>query len=178
MTKSFILEYGKVAIKYFCHEHEIAVPKVIATTKISHLGFYDYDAPDTLYINLNKCDKGFRDNHPMMIYETTIVGTIIHEFGHYLHYTHLPKRFTKHWIKTLKKEPFIHYRQMDVDEDIAEAIRLFILNPKRLIDGRPLKAELLKKYFNIDKFYNLGTIVKTYKIEKDIDIDKWEKFLI
>lgn len=169
---------GISIVNEFCRLNKIKTPHVVTDDKIAGAGYYAFDKPDTIYINLKNCGKTSKYNNPMMIYESTIVGTILHEFGHYLHFSVFPE-LSKKW-KNIKNEPHIHYYQMNIDEDIAECIRLSILNPSHIRKGRPVRYTILKNLLIIDSaIYTPYDIVKSYnkKYEK-IDIDKWELFLV
>lgn len=177
MKKSEEFNQGCNIIKGFCAKNNIEVPNFIITDKINHLGFYDFDYPNNIYINLKKCKKQNSKNHPMMIYENTIIGTLIHEFGHLLHYKHFPK-LTKAF-KKIKKEPLIHYRQMDIEEDIAESFRLFILHPKRMLYGRCERFNLIDKCTPVDSYTYKYDLYETYKPKNElVNVEAWESFLV
>lgn len=131
-------------------------PSIQIDETVSYFGYYPIDKKDwsTLFINLKKCELSRPRNRPGYILDHTIVGVAAHEFGHMLHirgygmgkgflYPILNKRF-----KLLRRESLIHYREMNIEEDIAEAIRLFILNPRLLERGRPMRFAILSEYLN------------------------------
>jgi len=177
MTKLSDFYMGINIIERFCKINNIKIPNIIKTIEIPGAGYYEFNKPNTIFIDINKCDKMTKKNNPMMIYESTVIGTMLHEFGHYIHFKLFPY-LTKKWVK-IKNEPHIHYYQMSIDEDIAECMRLCILNPTIIKNGRINRFNILAKLLILDVVYTPIDIVKTYnkKYEK-VDIDKWELFLV
>ena len=179
MSKKEELELGKKIIEYFCNLNNMHLPKIIVTNKIAGAGYYQFDKPDTLFIDLKKCDKMTIKNHPAMIYENTVIGTLLHEFGHYIHFRYFPK-LTQAWRK-FKTEPHIHYHEREINEDIAECIRIYILLSPRLYFGRPERNAQLDKIFNNPEYmsYCPMSIFTLYdKKHEKVDIDDWESFLV
>jgi hypothetical protein len=177
MTKLDEFKIGCNIIQYFCNINNIQAPAIVATENIKHMGFYDFDTPNYIYVNLKKCKKTSKNNHPMMVYENTIIGTMLHEFGHFLHFQLFPKLTDK--FKKFNREPLLHYREMDIEEDIAECFRLFILHPQRLHKGRPKRFDLLCKYVHLDSYTMSCNLYDTYKEKNEkLDIKQWELFLV
>lgn len=176
MTKKEEFKLGYQIIMNFCIVNNIKIPSIIVTTKIKYLGYYHLKKPSNIFINLKKCDRISKKKHPAMIHECTIIGTMLHEFGHYLHYGYFPKLTKK--FKKIKKEPIIHYFERDIEEDIAESIRLFILHPARLVDGRQKRYEILNKIFINRRYYPLSLYALYNEKHEKIDIDRWNKFLV
>ena len=177
MTKLDEFIMGCRIIKEFCRLNKIKQPKMEISEEIEHVGYYSFSTPDTIYVNPKMCNKSSKKNNPMMVYENTVVGTMLHEFGHYLHFTYYPK-LAKTWDK-IKNEPLVHYYQRQIDEDIAECIRLAILNPSRLAKGRKKRFAILSKMFVLDVAYTPLSIVESYdKKHEKLDIGKWELFLV
>lgn len=113
----------------------------------------------------------------MMVYENTVIGTMLHEFGHYLHFN-FHKKLTRKF-ESIRKEPMVHYYERNIDEDIAECIRIAILNPRRLSAGRQKRYRILADIFVLDVIYTPVEIVKAYNRKQEkIDIDAWELFLV
>lgn len=177
MTKKEEFNIGRQIIDTFCSINNIMKPLTVISDKINHLGYYAFDTPDTVFINLKKCNRTTRRNHPGMVYESTIIGTMLHEFGHYIHFTHYTE-LTKRW-KHVKNEPFIHYYENDIIEDIAENIRMFIAYPESIQQGRPKHNKILKKIFNTDMCYIPDHIRQLYDITYEkVDMSKWQRFLV
>lgn len=142
------LEYKKVKllIAKFCKLNNIQKPTYRINNTIEDYGlYYIRNNNRELIININKCTLSTLYKNSCNISDKTITGVTIHEFAHYLHYSlYYKELLTK--FKRLK-EPLIHYREMDIEEDIAEAIRLFITNPTLLEEGRPKRFKILSNYF-------------------------------
>lgn len=147
MTKKQ-LEYknAKILINNFCKFNNIIKPTYRFNNNIKDYGhYYAREGNREIVINLDKCKLSNITKNSACVTDTTITGVLIHEFAHYIHYTYyydiLLKSFKRY------KEPLIHFREMDIDEDIAESIRLFITNPTLLQEGRPKRFKILSKYF-------------------------------
>lgn len=147
MTKKE-LEYknAKLFINNFCKVNNLIKPYYRKDNNIKDLGYYYIRTGNKeIILNLNKCHLSTPRKNSACIIDNTITGVLVHEFAHYLHYTlHYNKLINS--FKRLK-EPLIHFREMDIEEDIAESIRLFITNPSLLNEGRPKRFKILSKYF-------------------------------
>ena len=131
-------------------------PRVEIDEAVSYYGYYPLGVDDweTMYVNLKKCELSTNRNRPGHVKDVTVTGVVMHEFGHMLHhrsyirgqgylYAQLNRRF-----KQLRREPLIHFYGMEIEEDIAESIRMFILNPRLLEKGRPKRFAILKDYMD------------------------------
>lgn len=119
------------------------MPKCGVDNDMAKCGYYP-NLASTIYVNLRECKLTSRFRDPGMIKDHTIIGVLAHELGHYLQQTQFPAirgRFRR------LSEPMIHYFERNIDEDIAESIRLYILNPSLLRDGRPKRHAILSDYF-------------------------------
>jgi hypothetical protein len=149
MTIQKLNEYkdAKSIIKSFCVLNNIKLPICKINNDINYLGEYliKSNKSNSIYINLNKCKKSTKLNTSALIKDKTISGVLIHEFAHYLHYVYFYNLLNKKF-KNLK-EPLIHYFEIDIEEDIAESIRLFITNPTLLKEGRPKRYKILNDLF-------------------------------
>ena len=142
------LEYKKVKllIAKFCILNNIQKPTYRINNTIHDYGLYYIKKGNReLIINLNKCHLSTLNKNSCYISDKTITGVTIHEFAHYLHYTLYYNEILKKFKRL--KEALIHFREMDIEEDIAESIRLFITNPTLLQEGRPKRYKILSKYF-------------------------------
>lgn len=139
------LRNAKNLIKNFCIINNIQTPKTYIKNELNHLGEYLVDGSNRIYVNIKKCAKSNKTTRPDWIIDNTIQGVLTHEFGHYLHIKHKKKELNNSFKRL--KEPTIHYHETDIDEDIAESIRLFILNPVLLKLGRPKRYDILKRHF-------------------------------
>lgn len=177
MTKLEEFDIGCNIISEFCKNNSLRVPEIVISDEIEHIGYYRFDRPDTIYVNVKRCNRTSSKDHPMMIYETNVIGTMLHEFGHYVHFRLFPGLTKK--FNAIKNEPFIKFWERSVDEDIAESIRLFVLNPAILALGRKKRFDILSKLMLHGVGYNTLSVYDSYdKKNEKIDIDKWELFLV
>lgn len=189
MTNLEEFKIGEEIITDFCNLNCIVIPNIIQTEFICTLGHYSFNHPDSIFINIIDNDKiAYHEqmsfnNHPAMIYETTIIGTMLHEFGHYLNYTKFIKLINK--FNEIENEPIIHYNERKLEEDIAESIRLFIINPARLASGRPERYKILFKYLKhrpyqyYDSIENIEPVYlsELYNNEREkLNINDWNAF--
>lgn len=177
MTKLEEFDIGCGIISEFCKNNGIKVPEIIISDEIEHIGYYRFDRPDAIYVNVKRCNRTSKNDHPMMIYETNVIGTMLHEFGHYVHFRLFPWLTKK--FSAIKNEPFIKFWERSVDEDIAESIRLFVLNPSLMEKGRTKRFAILSKLMCHGVVLNALPVYHLYdKKNEKIDIDKWELFLV
>lgn len=157
-NKESELRNAKAIIKNFCSVNKIKTPKTYVKNELNHYGEYLVDGSNRLFLNVKMCKKSNKINRNDWIVDKTVKGVLIHEFGHYIHLKY-KKRELSSSFKRLK-EPTVHFYETDIDEDIAESIRLFILNPTLLKLGRPKRYSILKRNFNQIKydFCNLSLI--------------------
>lgn len=139
------LKYAKGIIKQFCDANNIKVPKCRVQKLDKGLGVFKPSKPNFIFVDIEKCRVSNKRLNATFIKDKTICGVIIHEFAHYIHLNH-HYSYLKNCFKRLK-EPLIHYFESDIDEDIAESIRLFILNPTLLKEGRPKRYKILSRIF-------------------------------
>ena len=144
-NKKLELNRAKNLIKKFCILNEINIPITRIKNDLDCLGCYYDDGSRNIYVNLKITVLSSNRNNPAMIKESTITGAIVHEFAHYIHYT-TKRNILIDSFKKLK-EPLVNYWENEIEEDIAESIRLFILNPSLLKEGRPIRYKILNKHF-------------------------------
>lgn len=145
MTKLQELKYAKNVIKKFCNLNNLKTPTCHIDNTLVEYGVYYTNHKSKIYLNFNKCKASSKRISSASIKENTITGVLVHEFAHLLHYQNFYSELNSSFKKL--KEPLIHFFEMDIEEDIAESIRLFILNPTLLEEGRPKRYKILSKYF-------------------------------
>jgi hypothetical protein len=149
------LEFYNKTIKlsnYFCEINGLEIPKVIIDETINSTGLYvnkKYcsDGESKIYIAFKKCrfpvkKPGFQWSFTGYKSDKTVSGVICHELGHHFHFSNNIKVFIEEFNK-LKGEDYLTSYHPNTSEDIAESIRLFILNPDLLKKLRP------KRYFKL-----------------------------
>ena len=73
--------------------------------------------------------------------DLTVPGITAHETGHHLHAeSHVPMRLIR---DAFSGEPSVSGYEPHPGESFAEAVRLFILNPMLLLEGRPRRFDFL-----------------------------------
>lgn len=145
MTKSKELKSAKNIIKEFCNLNNLKTPICCIDNSLEEYGAFYINHKRKIFLNFKKCKHSSKRITHSSINEKTITGVYVHEYAHLLHYNGFYGTLNKHFKKL--KEPLIHFRETDIEEDIAESIRLFILNPSLLQEGRPKRYKILSKYF-------------------------------
>ena len=170
-NKQIELKKAKKILKEFCLLNNIKTPRCIIDNTIDEFGVYYTNNISTIFINLDKCKLSNSKLTHGSIKEYTIIGVLIHEFAHLLHYQYhydvLHKSFKK------LKEPLIHYFERDIEEDIAESIRLFILNPTLLEEGRPKRYKILNKLFKTINTEHYIVQLERLNTQNRIMTQKW-----
>lgn len=171
MTKEKELKYAKSIIKEFCSLNTIKTPICCIDNNIEEYGVFYTKHKRKIFLNFNKCKASSKRISSSTIREKTITGVLIHEFAHLLHYNLFYSQLNSSFKKL--KEPLIHFREMDIEEDIAESIRLFILNPSLLHEGRPKRYKILSKYFNHSLMPHYTEQFKDITNKDLLIINKW-----
>jgi len=109
-----------------------------------------------LFVNLKRSrppvkNPGFQWSYTGFKADLTAPGILAHEMGHHVHRAILDKIDAKHGRIMLqcirgiaKRETAVSGYEPNAYEIFAEAMRLFILNPKLLEEGRPLRYWFLR----------------------------------
>lgn len=153
--------WGMYALDGFCKLNKIPLPKIIKNHNLKSYGVY-VSGQSSITINPKKTrtpvDKpGFAWSFTGYKADLTIAGVMAHETGHYVDY-HL------NWISdnlNVKKEPKVSSYEPNKKEVFAEMMKLFILNPDLLKQGRPLRWKFLTENLGFQPFIT----------------DKWENIL-
>lgn len=145
----------------FLEMNGLPLPSKVITTykpgrgrKESRHGWYDY-GDQCLFVNLKKSrvpvkSPGFQWSYTGFKSDLTGPGILAHEVGH--HVDNLLKVCKKH------KRELIHIRRVEhklsgyepnIAEQFAEMMRLFILNPTLLREGRPGRWAFLTKVLEL-----------------------------
>lgn len=137
-------EYGISIINEFAKENTIGVPKIIVDNNLKYYGLFRKH----IYINMKKAKTpvktpGFSWSYTGYKADLTPAGIIAHEFGHFLemiafNHTNMPN--TKIEARVSSYEP-------NEAESWAEAMKLFILNPDLLKQGRPIRYNIISQHF-------------------------------
>lgn len=114
-------------------------------------GWYKFDTTE-MFVNLKKSrppvkTPGFQWSFTGFKADLTAPGILAHETGHHIHNILNPRVGSKALIKMIKKcadaEPHVSSYEPNAHEVFAEAMRLFILNPELLREGRPIRWALI-----------------------------------
>lgn len=86
---------------------------------------------------------------PRSVEDCTVLGRVCHEVGHhllcYVQHRH-PRTYDgwwKNWCTNVRHERPVSSHEPDEREAFAEAVRLFVLNPTLLEEGRPGRYGML-----------------------------------
>ncbi len=161
---------AKQIVNKFCSVNQIKFPVIKTKNDLDSFGCYFHESNE-IYINLGDCDLSTKRNNPGMTRENTITGCLAHELGHYLHFMYHSRYLTTKF-KTLK-EPLINYWETQIKEDIAESIRLFIINPTLLEEGRPKRYKILHGIFDPITDTHYTEVLKGLDFQKRRIINLW-----
>lgn len=109
--------------------------------------YYYKDDLFSIYINPYKCDD-YNENLRCYTSDLTLIGVCIHEFAHFLCYQIYPTLTQDYKDKFPTKRLCLNwYSNTDIDEELAEIIRLYITNPLliKLIDAQVYR--FIRRYF-------------------------------
>lgn len=109
--------------------------------------YYPENDPKSIYVNPQRClENG--NNSIGYVDDTTLFGIIIHEFAHYMTYVVYKKLITD-YKKQFPTERLVlgEYCNNDIEDEIAEAIVLYIENPYLFKMIEPKFYKFYKNYF-------------------------------
>ena len=140
--------------KYYCEVNSLRQPIISIDTNnfIKSTGLYinqrySKDGESKILIDFKRCKypvktPGFSWSFTGYKSDKTISGVICHELGHHTHFSNDVRLWIDEFDR-LKSEDYLTSYHPSTSEDIAESIRLFILNPFLLKKLRP------KRYFKL-----------------------------
>lgn len=114
-------------------------------------GWYKFDTSE-MFVNLKRSrtpvkTPGFCWSFTGFKADLTAPGILAHEMGHHVHNVLNPKFGEKDMIRMIRKcatnEVRVSSYEPNAYEVFAEAMRLFILNPELLREGRPVRWAML-----------------------------------
>lgn len=152
----------------FLKKNKLSYPKKILTeskqSKWRSYGWYQFQT-HTLCVNLNKTrcpvkNPGFAWSYTGFKADLTPVGVLAHEIGHHVHNAITPNRIAhKELLKLIRKvsknESSVSSYEPNSYEVFAESMRLFILNPELLREGRPVRWTLLHECCNLQPMHDI-----------------------
>jgi hypothetical protein len=140
------LEYGRNTVNAFCTHNDLCPPKIKNATRTRDYGYYTWGS-STIFVNERLVrvpvkTPGFSWSYTGYKADLTGAGIIAHETGHYVD---CMLKMPSHRIKKIVKgEKCVSSYEPNAQEVFAESMKLFILNPDLLRQGRPLRYEFLK----------------------------------
>lgn len=150
-TKTELFDQGVTILdRFYHHNKKLIKPYTVGHAFFQHRGEY-VPKENKILINLSNCRTpvivpGYAWSYPGNKSDITPIGVLAHEMGHHCHYSQ------KEWKGLLWKarevreleSPVTSY-EPNAGEVIAEAFRLFILNPHLLLVGRPYRYSMISK---------------------------------
>ena len=139
------LEYGRNTVNAFCTHNDLCPPKIKNATRTHDYGYYTWGS-STIFVNERLVrvpvkTPGFSWSYTGYKADLTGAGIIAHETGHYVDcLLKMPSRRIK---KIVKGEKCVSSYEPNAQEVFAESMKLFILNPDLLREGRPLRYAFL-----------------------------------
>lgn len=187
-TKLDLYNMAVQQVNDFCKLNNFPLPKISAGVAGPNSGFYRHnrnggyivvDLENSRYPvfkpnAFNPRNQSFTGNKT----DRTPAGVVAHEVGHYIDFN---TRYTLNLVAKFRSiiplESSITSYDGDRDfERVAESMRLFILNPRLLEEGRPKAFEILRQRFKpIHKAP--WTIMFHYAQRKEIYIDWCQKWI-
>lgn len=120
-------------------------------------GWYKFDTRE-MFVNLKRSRvpvkvPGFQWSFTGFKADLTAPGILAHETGHHVHNLLNPRFGAQNVIAMIRKcaanEPRVSSYEPNAHETFAEAMRLFILNPELLREGRPIRWAMLTGDLNL-----------------------------
>lgn len=159
----------------FCEANRLELPNIKQRDCRGHRGYYrahrvkyakamfwiGYVYYDPLGCTMPVKTPGYKWSFTGYKADNTAPGVIAHEIGHHVwecrvrmedgrrhHYTH--DMLLKYWETNRASEPQVtSYGAQSVEEDFAESMKLFLLNPDLLLKGRPRRYSMLADGFGL-----------------------------
>jgi len=163
------LRRAKRIVRKFCNINNITTPSTYVSN-LKGLGNFKLST-NKIYIDIKKCKLSNKYFNSAYINDATITGTVLHEVAHYIHLNFFKEELRTKFKRT--KEPLIHYYERDINEDIAESIRLFITNPSLLMDGRPKRYKIISSLLKPLKQPHFTQLFSTLPIEHKRMVNRW-----
>lgn len=152
-SKEAMFDACKVHCMHFLNVNNI--PQLPVYSKYTkYRGYYmPYENP-YIVVNLDNCltprynPTQRNQSFPNHKTDSTPIGVLAHEFGHAVDFYYRTKGIRlDHQFKAIQKlEPQVTSYDTTPLERVAEAMRLFILNPQLLKFGRPMAYNILIQY--------------------------------
>lgn len=153
MQKLELFEKGvEIIDRFYHHNKRLLKPYSVHHATFDNRGLYE---PPTqkIFINLANCRTpvvvpGYAWSFPGNKSDITPIGVLAHEMGHHCHYSLTRTDWKILMLKAREvrevESPVTSY-EPNAGEVIAEAFRLFILNPHLLLVGRPYRYSMISK---------------------------------
>lgn len=164
--KKDAFEKGIELVTEFMNLNEIELPSEIRDSSTDgrkkagtlRVDYGYYESP-TARVNVNlsrsRCPvktPGFQWSYTAFKSDLTAPGILAHEIGHHVHdylgssYSRTVKGIVHEFFEHVKAEERVSSYEPNPYESWAEAMRLFILNPSLLQEGRPLRYDFFVKH--------------------------------
>lgn len=160
--------------KEFLAENRIREParwsdKITARAGYCRLyGLYDPKRGGTISVNLKISrppvkTPGFQWTYTGWKADLTAPGILAHEMGHHVDHcirVSMSKQDWKNtrsiWAAVCKSEPRVSSYEPNASEAFAESMKLFVLNPNLLKEGRPNRYKFLTRLLELQPIHDLG----------------------
>jgi hypothetical protein len=145
-NKSENSEYAKNLIIRFCEINGLQFPEFSVNDKLPYFGHYVHNSKK-IVICLKKAKSpiktpGFSWSYTGYKADLTAAGIWAHEFGHYVDF-YLLNQISKKMKNAIKGESKVSSYEPNAAECFAESMKLFVLNPDLLKQGRPKRYKFL-----------------------------------
>ena len=139
-------EYGKQLIVQFCQLNNLRAPEFVVNDKLPYFGHYVHNTTK-IVANIKRAKSpiktpGFSWSYTGYKADLTAAGVWAHEFGHYVDF-YLLKHISKKMKGAVKGESKVSSYEPNAAECFAESMKLFVLNPDLLKQGRPKRYKFL-----------------------------------
>jgi len=156
-------------------------------SKWTQYGWYDFETRE-LFVNVKRSrtpvkTPGFSWSFTGSKADLTAPGILAHETGHHIHNLwsrrvdpiDRRKLMTEIVPKIRRLEPAVSGYEPNVHETIAEAMRLFIMNPSLLREGRPVRWALLTDVIGVHPLHDAPwhEVLKNAHPKLIASLEKW-----
>jgi hypothetical protein len=151
-NRADMFQRGSSYVTEWCQWNNLPPVLIVNDPRLSGYGRYDHGSPGTIRVNVGSTRlpariPGYAWSFTGYKADLTVPGVIAHEAGHHAHLTLGWSRLKG--LLNVSSEPAVSAYEPNLGEVIAEALKVFILNPELLRAGRPLRWHFITEVMGL-----------------------------
>lgn len=148
LAKEVLFEQGRQLAEEFCEYNGLPVIPIRDDPTLRGFGLYGHDV---IWVNVRSTatprqTRGRVWSFPGRKSDRTAAGVVCHEMGHHAYFN---RKLPRGWREVVAATRPITSYEPSTGEAYAESLRLFILNPDLLRQGRPERYEYITEYHGL-----------------------------